>query len=224
MKITRNQIRKIIKEAMMQSYDLGREDSFAGIRPQLPDEDYMRGYNDAQMDAGLPTMQAPSDSGRGKKLDPNLLKGALPGKIRGMNEARNVSFPFTEIAEDFQNRGYKVKKAHAGDERGSAVFQMPINIEGGTKDLGYYVNVKYEYGMFYFYWFLRSIHDGRYGQKGKIRIFKPGGGKPRWEAEYKPADLKVVVDEIDFEISKHDAEDIHPFDLGLPPSKFAYKG
>ena len=76
MKITRRQLRKIIKEAMVQSYDLGREDSLAGIKPQLPDEDYMRGYNEAQMDAGLPTMQAPSDSGRGKKLDPNLLKGA----------------------------------------------------------------------------------------------------------------------------------------------------
>ena len=89
MKITRRQLRKIIKEAMVQSYDLGREDSLAGIRPQLPDEDYMRGYNEAQMDAGLPTMQAPSDSGRGKKLDPNLLKGALPGKIRGMSEAHH---------------------------------------------------------------------------------------------------------------------------------------
>ncbi len=87
MKITRRQLRKIIKEAMAQSYDLGREDSLAGIRPQLPDEDYMRGYNEAQMDAGMPTMQAPSDSGKGKKLDPNLLKGALPGKIRGMSEA-----------------------------------------------------------------------------------------------------------------------------------------
>lgn len=61
-------------------YDLGREDSLAGIRPQLPDEDYMMGYNEAQTDAGLPTMQPPSDSGRGKPLDPNLLKGALPGR------------------------------------------------------------------------------------------------------------------------------------------------
>jgi len=65
------------------SYDLGREDSLAGIRPQLPDEDYMMGYNEAQADAGLPTMQAPSDSGRGKPLDPDLLKGALPGKHWG---------------------------------------------------------------------------------------------------------------------------------------------
>jgi len=65
------------------SYDLGREDSLAGIRPQLPDEDYMMGYNEAQADAGLPTMQAPSDSGRGKPLDPNLLKGAKPGKHWG---------------------------------------------------------------------------------------------------------------------------------------------
>ncbi len=88
MKITKRQLRKIIKEAIAQSYDLGREDSLAGIRPQLPDEDYMRGYNEAQMDAGMPTMQAPRDSGRGKKLDPDLLKGALPGKIRGMYESK----------------------------------------------------------------------------------------------------------------------------------------
>ena len=222
MKVTRRQIRKIIKEAMVQSYDLGREDSLAGIRPQLPDEDYMRGYNDAQMDAGLPTMQAPSDSGRGKKLDPNLLKGALPGKFRGMNEARNVSFPFTEIAEDFQDRGYKVKKARAGDERGSALFQMPISIPGGTKDFGYYVDVKYEYGTFYFYWYLRTKASP--GSQQRIKILKPGGGKPRWQAEYKESDLGVVVDEIDYEISVHAEEGTHPFDLGLPPSKFAYKG
>ena len=174
------------------------------------------------MDSGLPTMQAPSDSGRGKKLDPNLLKGALPGKIRGMNEARNVSFPFTEIAEDFQDRGYKVKKANAGDERGSALFQMPISIPGGTKDFGYYVDVKYEYGTFYFYWYLRTKASP--GSQQRIKILKPGGGKPRWQAEYKESDLGVVVDEIDYEISVHAEEGTHPFDLGLPPSKFAYKG
>jgi hypothetical protein len=109
MKITKRQLRRIIREAMVppgtpfskspdykhhtdtgasvggpdgevDSYDLGREDSLAGIRPQLPDEDYMMGYNEAQVDAGLPTMQAPSDSGSGKPLDPDLLKGAKPGK------------------------------------------------------------------------------------------------------------------------------------------------
>ena len=141
-----------------------------------------------------------------------------------VTEARNVSWPFQEIADYFQERGYKVKKAHAGEERGKALFQMPINIKGGSKDLGYYVDVKYEYGTFYFYWYLRSIHDGRYGQKGRVRIFKPGGGKPRWEVEYIERDLKVVMDEIDYEISKHDAEEIHPFDLGLPDSKFKFKG
>ena len=89
MKVAANQLRKIIREAVKEvsAYNLGREDSFAGIRPQLPDEDYMMGYNEAQADAGLPTMQAPSDSGRGKKLDPNLLKGALPGKKWGMKES-----------------------------------------------------------------------------------------------------------------------------------------
>ena len=97
MKISSRQLRRIIREAAAPNvpdvmgaigggkfqatpYDLGREDSFAGIRPQLPDADYMRGYNDAQADAGLPRMQAPSDSGRGKKLDPSKLKGAFAGK------------------------------------------------------------------------------------------------------------------------------------------------
>ena len=107
MKITRRQLRKIIREALStevpdirphrkssfqvrkekelaaKMYDQGREDSLAKIRPQLPDEEYMRGYNEAQADAGLPTMQAPSGSGRGKKLDPNKLKGALAGKYYG---------------------------------------------------------------------------------------------------------------------------------------------
>ena len=107
MKITRRQLRKIIREALStevpdirphrkssfqvrkekelaaKMYDQGREDSLAKIRPQLPDEEYMRGYNEAQADAGLPTMQAPSDSGRGEKLDPNKLKGAFAGKYYG---------------------------------------------------------------------------------------------------------------------------------------------
>ena len=62
-----------------QMYDQGREDSFAGIRPQIADKDYMMGYNEAQEDAGLPRLQPPS-GGRGKRLNPDLLKGALPGK------------------------------------------------------------------------------------------------------------------------------------------------
>jgi len=95
MKITKRQLRRIIREATEEvtMYDQGREDSFAGIRPQFPDEDYMMGYNEAQEDAGLPRMQAPSDSGQGKKLDPRKLKGAFAGKQRGSRPG--------EIALDF---------------------------------------------------------------------------------------------------------------------------
>ncbi len=138
-----------------------------------------------------------------------------------MSEARNVGFPFQEIANYFQERGFRVTKAHAGDDRGAARFQMPIAMKGGSSDLGYYVDVKYEYGTFYFYWFLRTKAPGR---AGGIKVMKPGGGKPRWEVEYVPRDLKVVMDEIDYEISVYDAEGTHPFDLGLPPSRFAFKG
>lgn len=134
----------------------------------------------------------------------------------------NTAFPFSEIAEYFMERGYKKKKAYAGDTRGSALFHMPINIQGGSKDLGYYVDVKYEYGTFYFLWYLRTKADPSSQQR--IKVMKPGGGKPRWEVEYIERDLKVVMDEIDYEISVHDAEGTHPFDLGSQSSKFAYKG
>ena len=82
MKITKRQLRRIIRETVSEvgSYDLGRQDSLAGIRPQDSGEDYMMGYNEAQADAGLPKMQAPSNRGRGKPLDPNELKNARPGK------------------------------------------------------------------------------------------------------------------------------------------------
>ena len=123
MKITKKQLRRIIREELLREtddmskydditkvplnlpprpdkltpfrsqadrdgeYNLGREDSFAGMRPQSSGKDYMRGYNEAQMDAGLPRMQAPSDSGRGKKLDPSKLKGAFAGKYYGQRGA-----------------------------------------------------------------------------------------------------------------------------------------
>jgi hypothetical protein len=87
MKITKRQLQRIIKEAVDQNtYELGREDSFAGISPQLPDKDYMMGYNEAQVDAGLPTIQSPSDSGSGKKLDPSLLKHAVIGSPEDRGE------------------------------------------------------------------------------------------------------------------------------------------
>ena len=136
-------------------------------------------------------------------------------------EIYNTAFPFSEIAEYFMERGYKKKKAHSGDTRGAALFQLPSN-EGGSKDLGYYVDVRYERGVFYFLWYLRTKADPSSQQR--IKVIKPGGGKPRWEVDYIERDLKVVMDEIDYEISVHDAEGTHPFDLGLRPSKFAYKG
>ena len=101
MKITNRQLRRIIREAMQEvsMYDQGREDSFAGIRPQFPDEDYMMGYNEAQADAGLPTMQAPSDSGRGKKLDPSKLKGAFAGKYYGRRMAEEDKVPMLRVGD-----------------------------------------------------------------------------------------------------------------------------
>ena len=84
MKITKRQLRRIFREVAdwVSMYDLGRQDSLASIKPQSSDEEYMVGYNEAQMAAGLPTAQAPSDSGRGKALDPSELRFAHSGRSK----------------------------------------------------------------------------------------------------------------------------------------------
>ena len=53
-------------------YNLGREDSLAGMKPQSSGKDYMRGYNEAQLDSDLPKAKAPSEPATAKKLDPSL--------------------------------------------------------------------------------------------------------------------------------------------------------
>ncbi len=74
---------------MTDLYSLGCQDSFAGIRPQLSDDKYMLGYNETQVASGKLSMQPPSDSGKGKRLDPDLLAGAL-ASLRGVSAVRRT--------------------------------------------------------------------------------------------------------------------------------------
>ena len=102
--ITKRQLRRIIREAMAGSptigkpsakgtdhlftdtYGLGREDSMAGMNPQSDDHEYMRGYNESQLDAGLPKAQPPSEPATAEKLDPNKLKGAFVSSKKDRSE------------------------------------------------------------------------------------------------------------------------------------------
>ena len=122
MKITKRQLRRIIREALLREvddmsvydditkvplhmpprpdkrtefssqadrdgeYNLGREDSFAGIRPQSSGKDYMRGYNEAQLDSGLPKAKTPSEPSTAEKLDPNKLKDAFVSSKKDRSE------------------------------------------------------------------------------------------------------------------------------------------
>ena len=61
---------------MTDLYNLGAQDSFADIRPQLASAEYMLGYNETQVASGKLSMQSPSGGGKGKRLDPSLLAGA----------------------------------------------------------------------------------------------------------------------------------------------------
>mgnify|MGYP005725038495 CR=1 FL=1 len=47
----------------------------------------------------MPRMQAPSDSGRGKKLDPSKLKGAFAGKYSGRRMAEEDEVPMLKVGD-----------------------------------------------------------------------------------------------------------------------------
>tara|TARA_Y100001973_G_C5172100_1_gene319732 strand:+ start:500 stop:652 length:153 start_codon:yes stop_codon:yes gene_type:complete len=49
----------------------------------------MLGYNETQVASGKLSMQPPSDSGKGKRLDPDLLAGAL-ASLRGVSAVRRT--------------------------------------------------------------------------------------------------------------------------------------
>ena len=55
MKITKRQLRRIIKEwtGGMSLFELGQEDAVRDIPPQDPDPEYMQGYNEALLEMGL---------------------------------------------------------------------------------------------------------------------------------------------------------------------------
>tara|TARA_Y100000034_G_scaffold47788_1_gene58938 strand:- start:2674 stop:2922 length:249 start_codon:yes stop_codon:yes gene_type:complete len=79
MRITRHQLRRIIREAIDQvSYDVGREDALADLPPADDDPDYMMGYNDILIDMGEEPVGPPA-SGSGAPLDPADLQHAHVG-------------------------------------------------------------------------------------------------------------------------------------------------
>ena len=95
MKITRRQLRRIIRESIrlhelesrvaheeeVSMYDVGRDDALGGVPPQDDDDNYMMGYNDVLIDMGEPPVGPPAE-GSGKPLDPNMLQYAHVGGRR----------------------------------------------------------------------------------------------------------------------------------------------
>lgn len=136
MKVTKIQLRRIIREALLREaddmsmydditkvkthtpqpdnhpkssithddrqgeYNLGREDSLAGMKPQSSSKDYMRGYNEAQLDSGLPKAKTPSEPATAEKLDPNKLKDAFVSSKKDRSE----------MAEYIRKRNEKMAK------------------------------------------------------------------------------------------------------------------
>ena len=150
MKITKKQLRKIIREITAGSptigkpstkgtdhlftdtYGLGREDSMAGMNPQSDDREYMRGYNEAQLDAGLPKVQPPSEPATAKKLDPNKLKGAFVSSKKDRSE----------MAEYIRKRNERMAKLKMSENKLRLIIRKALLSESSDLDSLYSAALK----------------------------------------------------------------------------------
>ena len=101
--------------------------------------------------------------------------------------------PMAEVAIFFEELGdgmWKYKMTPGG-----ATFQLPNT---SNPDLGYYVQVDYNRGMYNMKWIAREGLPG-----GRVRVIRPKNG---WEVESVPRDLKNAVDEIMYDIATHEAD------------------
>ena len=150
MKITKRQLRRILREVtagrptigkpsakgtdhlFTDTYGLGREDSLAGMNPQSDDQEYMRGYNEAQLDSGLPKVQPPSEPATAKKLDPSKLKGAFVSSQKDRSE----------MAEYIRKRNERMAKLKMSESNLRRVIRKAILREAADLDKLYVAAAK----------------------------------------------------------------------------------
>jgi hypothetical protein len=102
--------------------------------------------------------------------------------------------PMAEVGPFFEELGggmWKYKMTNTG-----ATFQLPA---GDNPDLGYYVMVEHYRGTYKMKW-IQRVKTNEYPY---VKVIRPRNG---WEVESIPRDLKNAVDEIIYDIARHEAE------------------
>ena len=102
--------------------------------------------------------------------------------------------PMSQLARFFEELGdgmWKFKLTPQG-----ATFQLPTF---DNQDHGYFVLVTFEYGVYKMKWIKRE----KTNEYPYVRVIRPRNG---WEVYSVPRDLRNAVDEIIYDITKHEAE------------------
>ena len=197
MKITRKQLSKVIREVTAGSptigkpsakgtdhlftdtYGLGREDSLAGMSPQSGDQEYMRGYNEAQLDAGLPKVQPPSEPAAAKKLDPSKLKDAFVSTEKDRSE----------MAEYIRKRNERMAKLKMSENKLRKTIRSVLMTESASEQAKALLDSEYT---------IESEKDvpGIRRDTNRTTVYTRNDGQP-----IPPEDLKLLQDR-DAEVRK----------------------
>ena len=123
-----------------------------------------------------------------------IIKETLITEAGSFSSRMPKSGPMAEVATFFEELGYgewRYKMTATG-----GTFQLPA---GGHSDLGYFVMVEYNRGIYKMKWIQRvAINERPY-----VKVIRPRNG---WEVDSIPRDIRNAVDEIIYDIAQHEAD------------------
>ena len=126
MKITKRQLRRIIKEWTgqgMSLFELGQEDAVREIPPQDPDPEYMRGYNEALLEFGEDPVEPPARhrSPRGRSVH----EATAADRVQDKNEAvKKLTEFIVSLIEEYDKNTVKkaLKKVYTKTASGQRLY------------------------------------------------------------------------------------------------------
>ena len=102
--------------------------------------------------------------------------------------------PFAEVWTFFDTGEGWQWKTKSSDE---ATAFLPTNGGGPDGSLGYYVKIEHKMGTYSMSWTRRVELPGR-----RVKVIRPQNG---WTVDGIPSKIKTAVDEINYDIAKHEA-------------------
>ena len=197
MRITRRQIRRLVREATLSDQDKSRLEDIVSELEAASEK------HAAQAEKVQDIVDNSDDEATNESLAKIKISRRQIGKIvrealvteAGQYYSRMPkSGPMAEVGKFFEELGGGMWKYKLTSQGGN--FQLPT---GDNPDLGYFVIVEHNRGIYKMKW-IQRVKTNEYPY---VKVIRPQNG---WEVDSIPRDIKNAVDEIIYDIARHEAE------------------